>query len=125
MAEAVRDSGKHHVLFGLAGSELVKAGINAGLHVAREVFADRVYQADGSLVPRSQPGALHHADEIMVGQVLDMVEQGVVKTREGIEIAVQPDTVCLHGDGPHAVRFAKTLRQALKDAGVQVKPCLG
>lgn len=125
VAEAVRASGKYLVLYALAGSELVKAGIAAGLHVAREVFADRLYQADGSLVPRSQPGALHEAGEVMVGQVLDMVERGVVKTREGFEIAVQADTVCLHGDGAHAVRFAKTLRQALKDAGVQVKPCLG
>jgi len=125
VAEAVRDSGRYLVLYALAGSELVKAGIDAGLHVAREVFADRVYQADGSLMPRNLPGALHEAEEVMVGQVLDMVERGMVETREGFEIAVQADTVCLHGDGPHAVRFAKALRQALKDAGVQVKPCLG
>jgi UPF0271 protein len=125
VAEAVRASGKYLLLYALAGSELVKAGINAGLHVAREVFADRVYQADGSLRPRSLPGALHEADEIMVGQVLDMVERGMVRTHEGFDIAVQADTICLHGDSPHAVRFAKTLRQALKDAGVQVKRCLG
>ncbi|MFT3870944.1 MAG: 5-oxoprolinase subunit PxpA [Nibricoccus sp.] len=125
VAEAVRASGEQLMLFGLAGSELVTAGINAGLRVAREVFADRMYQADGSLVPRSQPGALHHDDDKMVGQVLDMVKRGVVKTRDGVEIAVQADTICLHGDGPHAVHFAKTLRQALKDAGVEVKSCSG
>lgn len=125
VAEAVRSCGKHLVLYALAGSELVKAGLNAGLHVAREVFADRVYQADGSLVPRSQPGALHVAEEIMIGQVLDMVERGMVETREGFEIAVHADTVCLHGDGSHALRFAKSLREALKEAGVGVKPFLG
>jgi UPF0271 protein len=122
VAEAVRASGRHLVLFALAGSELVKAGRAAGLRVASEVFADRVYQADGSLVPRSQPGAMHASDEAMVAQVLDMAKRGVVKTREGFEFAVQADTVCLHGDGPHAVRFAQALCQALKDAGVRVKP---
>lgn len=125
VAEAVAAAGKYLVLYALAGSELIKAGVAAGLRVASEVFADRVYQADGSLVPRSQPGALHTSEEAMVGQVLDMVERGRVETREGFEIAVHADTVCLHGDGPHAVAFAKKIRQALADAGVRVKPCLG
>jgi UPF0271 protein len=84
-----------------------------------------VYEADGSLVPRSQPGAMHISEEAMMDQVLDMVERGMVKTRDGFEIAVQADTLCLHGDGDHAVPFAKKIRQALKDAGVRVKPYLG
>ncbi|MFT3781262.1 MAG: 5-oxoprolinase subunit PxpA [Nibricoccus sp.] len=121
VAEAVRACGKHLVLFGLSGSELVRAGFAAGLHVANEVFADRVYQADGSLVPRSQAGSVHTSEEAMIAQVLDMVERGVVRTREGFDVSVKADTICLHGDGAHAVAFAKKIRQALKDAGVAVK----
>lgn len=125
VAEAVYSVGKYLVLYALAGSELVRAGHAVGLHVASEVFADRVYQADGLLVPRSQPGAMHVSEEAMIAQVLDMVERGMVKTRDGFEIAVQADTLCLHGDGAHAVPFARKIRQALKDAGVRVKPYLG
>jgi len=125
VADAVAAAGRHLVLYALAGSELVNAGVAAGLHVASEVFADRVYQVDGSLTPRNLPGALHTLEKAMIGQVLDMVERGMVKTREGFEIALHADTVCLHGDGPHAVVFAKRIRQALTDVGVRVKPCLG
>jgi len=125
VAEAVYAAGDHLVLYALAGSELVRAGHAAGLHVASEVFADRVYQSDGSLVPRSQPGAMHTSEEAMVAQVFNLVVRGRVKTREGLEIAVQADTLCLHGDGDHAVPFAKKIRQALKDAAVLVKPYLG
>ncbi len=125
VAEAVASAGKSLVLYALAGSQLVKAGVAAGLHVASEVFADRVYQADGSLMPRSQPGALHASEDAMIGQVLDIVERGMITTHEGFEIALHADTVCLHGDGPHAVRFASRIRQALTDAGVRIKPYLG
>jgi UPF0271 protein len=109
------------VFFGLAGSELIGAGRRAGLCVANEVFADRAYRSDGSLVPRSQPDAVLVNEKAMIAQVLGMVTRGIVKANDGTEIAVQADSLCLHGDGPPAVNFAKRIRQALAEAGVPVK----
>lgn len=109
------------VLVGLAGSELLRAGRACGLQVASEVFADRTYQPDGSLTPRTQAGALIDDEEVAVAQVLRMVGEGVVRAADGTDVAVRPDTVCLHGDGPHAVAFARRLRAALRGAGVEVR----
>lgn len=124
IAEAVRAVSPELVLYGLAGSESVRAGRAAGLPVANEVFADRLYLSDGSLVPRSQPGALHTTEEAMIAQVVAMVERGNVQAQDGCLVAVQADTLCLHGDGPHAVSFAKTIRKVLVDTGVQIRPCV-
>lgn len=105
-------------LFGLAGSVLLKVGRARGLRVAEEVFADRTYQPDGSLMPRSRPGALIHDEGEAVAQVLRMVREGRVRAVGGAEVPIIADTVCLHGDGPRAVAFAMALRSALTDAGV-------
>ena len=110
------------ILFALAGSELVRAGRERGLKVASEVFADRTYQRDGSLTPRSQPDALIHDEDAAVAQVLRMITAGVVRTTDGADVSIVADTVCLHGDGPHAVAFARRLRAELGAAGVEVKP---
>lgn len=124
VAEAV--SGAVHsidpalVLFALAGSELVTAGRNAGLKVVEEVFADRMYRRDGSLVPRSEPNALVADEEKMVAQVLRMIREGRVETADGGEARVTANTICLHGDGPHAVAFARELRQELERAGIEI-----
>lgn len=109
------------VLFGLAGSELVRAGRTAGLRVAEEVFADRTYQKDGSLTPRSRPGALIEEEARAAEQVVWLVRDGVVRTLDGGEVALRADTVCLHGDGEHAVAFARRLRAALRESGVDVR----
>jgi 5-oxoprolinase (ATP-hydrolysing) subunit A len=123
VADAVCEVDPRLVLFGLAGSRLVAAGLAAGLRVAHEVFADRTYQADGSLTPRSQPGALIQDEETAVMQVLRMVREGRVRTLGGGEVHLAANTVCLHGDGPHAVAFARRLRQELRAAGVRVEAC--
>ncbi|MYN11947.1 5-oxoprolinase subunit PxpA [Pusillimonas sp. TS35] len=120
IARAVRDVDPALVLYGLAGSELVRAGEAAGLVVAQEVFADRTYQADGSLTPRSQPGAMIVDVDESLRQVLRMVKEGRVTTLQGEDIAVQADTLCVHGDQPGAVAFARTIRDALAAAGVTV-----
>lgn len=113
------------ILFALSGSALVAAGRARGLRVAEEVFADRTYQRDGRLTPRSEPGA-HITDEaVAVAQVLRMVRQGVVRATDGSDRPIRADTICLHGDGPHAVPFAQRLRQELAAAGVAVKPFAG
>jgi len=100
------------ILVGLAGSESVRIARQLGLSVREEVFADRGYQADGSLIPRSQPGALIASEEQAITQTLDMVQRGKVRSQSGEWVSVRAETVCLHGDGPHALRFARQLRNA-------------
>jgi UPF0271 protein len=99
----------------------VDAGLVRGLRVASEVFADRTYQRDGSLTPRARADALIHEEELAVTQVLRMVKEGVVRATDGTEVSIQADTVCLHGDGAHAVAFARRLGMELKQAGVDIR----
>lgn len=108
------------MLVGLANSELIRAGERHGLTTRQEVFADRGYQPDGSLVPRGQPGALVESDEQAIAQTLAMVQQGQVQSVNGTWVKVQADTVCLHGDGAHALEFARRLRQAFSQQNVAV-----
>lgn len=121
IARAVRDIDASLVLYGLAGSELIRAGEAAGLKVASEVFADRSYQADGSLTPRSQPNALLESDEEAVQHVLAMVTEKRVKAVTGEWVALEADTICIHGDGAHALSFAHKVKEALQQAGVEIK----
>jgi UPF0271 protein len=109
-------------LFALAGSALVRAGREKGLVVAEEVFADRTYQADGSLTPRARADALIHDEEAAVAQVLRLVREGVVRATDGTDVPIVADTVCLHGDGAHAVAFARRLRAEFAANGVAIKP---
>lgn len=121
IARAVRDVDDELVLFGLAGSELLAAGRGAGLRVASEVFADRTYQADGSLTPRSRPDALIQDADKAVLQVERMLNLGKVHAVTGEEVMIEADTICLHGDGEQAVAFAGKLRTALEQSGVDVQ----
>ncbi|MFI8415404.1 5-oxoprolinase subunit PxpA [Serratia sp. NPDC078593] len=107
-------------LVGLAGSELIRAGEKRGLATRQEVFADRGYQADGSLVPRGMPGALIEDDEQALQQTLDMVRHHRVRSVEGNWAAVQAETVCLHGDGEHALDYAQKLRDSFKKYNISV-----
>lgn len=122
IAEAVYKVNPELILFGLAGSELVKAGAKAGLRAAQEVFADRTYQADGSLTPRSQPDALITDPQQAVSQVIGMVRTGQVTSRDGTGVALQADTVCIHGDGAAALAFARHIRETLAGAAIEVQP---
>lgn len=121
IAHAVRDVDPGLALYGLAGSELLRAAERAGLRPVAEVFADRGYQADGSLVPRGHPGAMVDDTGEAVARSLRMVQQGVVQAVTGEPVPLQADTICLHGDGPHALRFARALRAALTHAGVLLR----
>ncbi|WP_455864063.1 5-oxoprolinase subunit PxpA [Pantoea agglomerans] len=120
IARAVKAVDPSLVLVGLANSESIRAGKALGLTTREEVFADRGYQADGSLVPRSQPGALIDSDQQAIEQTLSMIQQGKVKSLSGEWVNVNADTVCLHGDGAHAMAFAAQLRQAFKQQQIQV-----
>lgn len=108
------------MLVGLANSELIRAGVRHGLITRQEVFADRGYQTDGSLVPRDQPGALVDSNEQAITQTLTMIQQGQVQSLSGEWVRVQADTVCLHGDGAHALDFARQLRQAFSQQQIAV-----
>jgi len=121
IAAAVRDFDPSIALFALAGSGLVTAAKNAGLVAIEEVFADRGYRADGSLVPRSEPGALLEDDELVLARTLQMIREQRVQATSGEWVQINAQTVCLHGDGPHALAFARRIRAALDAAGIEVR----
>lgn len=120
IARAVHDCSSSLILVGLAGSELIRAGEHYGLVTRLEVFADRGYQDDGSLVPRSQPGALISDEEQALAQTLEMVESGRVKSINDVWTPVTAQTVCLHGDGEHALLFARRLRRAFDERSIKI-----
>jgi 5-oxoprolinase (ATP-hydrolysing) subunit A len=120
IAEAVYKVYPQALLYGLAGSELIRAAERLQLKAAQEVFADRSYQQDGTLTPRNQPNALITDPGEASKQVLRMVQQGLVLSQQGMEVAIQADTICLHGDGPHALAFARSIRKELQQAGIAV-----
>lgn len=120
IARAVWDCSPQLILVGLAGSELIRAGQRLGLTTRQEVFADRGYLPDGSLVPRTQAGALITDEGKALAQTLEMVRAGRVTAVDGIAANVQADTVCLHGDGEHALQFARRLRAAFSEEGILV-----
>lgn len=121
IAKAVYHVDPSLVLYGLSGSELALAGERMGLQVAHEVFSDRTYQTDGTLTSRREPNALIEDDELAVQQVVRMVREGKVHTVQGEDISLKADTVCIHGDGIHALQFAKTITSKLKEASIRLK----
>jgi len=122
IARAVQQVDDELILFGLAGSELVKAGQKLGMRVAAEGFADRRYEADGTLSPRHLPDALIPSVDEAANQVKQMVRGGKVIARGGQTVHVNVDTICLHGDSPHAFSFARELRQMLESSGIVCMP---
>ena len=120
IARAVRDFDPRLVLVGLAGSELIRAGQYYQLATRQEAFADRAYLPDGSLVPRSQPGALIVSVEQALAQTLEMVQHQRVRSISGEWAHVSAQTICLHGDGEHALAFARRLRAAFAGHNIQV-----
>ena len=122
MASAVASFDRNLVFFGLAGSSMLDAGRSAGLTVAAEGFADRSYEADGSLTSRSVTGAVIHDTDVVVQRAVAMVRDGRVTTRTGSQITIHVDTICVHGDTPGADRLAAALRAGLEHAGVRIAP---
>jgi UPF0271 protein len=121
MAQAVHDVDRDLIFFGLASSALVVAAEEVGVRVAQEVFADRTYQSDGSLTPRTRPEAMIVDSQISIKQVLRMVREGKVRSVQGGDINVRADTLCIHGDQPGAVMFARAIRAALQAEGIEVR----
>ncbi|MFK3938342.1 LamB/YcsF family protein [Alkalihalobacillus sp. NPDC078783] len=124
IARAVKDTNPDLILFGLSGSELIKAGLKHGLKVANEVFADRTYQPDGTLTPRTSENALITNHEQAIKQVLQMVTTSTVTAVDGSTVPLEADTVCVHGDGEHALLFVTELRKHLTEQGITIRSIL-
>jgi UPF0271 protein len=122
VAEAVQMVDPQLILFAPGGSALAEAGAARGLRVAREVFADRNYLPDGALVPRTRPDALLHDPAEAAARVLRMLREGLVRAVGGSDIEVAAETICVHGDTPEAIGFARVLRAELAKAGVAISP---
>lgn len=120
IAHAVRDFSPQLRLVGLAGSALIDAGLEAGLPVAAEAFADRRYRADGSLQPRREANAVIAETADAVAQAIAIAREGKVQAVDGSVVALHADTLCLHGDNPHAVEASHRLRLALEAVGIRI-----
>lgn len=110
IAKAVFDLDPALILFGLSQSQSIVQALEIGVRVAHETFADRAYNEDGCLMPRSLENAVHEDANLVGQQVIDL-QHGFVKSSLGNKIALKSDTICIHGDGPHALEFAKKIRQ--------------
>lgn len=122
ICEAVLEFDPGLILVVLSGSRWARLAGELGVRIAREVFADRAFQADGSLLPRSKPGAVLHDTSEVIARSVKLVTEGTVTAATGEDITFDADTICLHGDTPGAVRLAASLRQALEQAGVELVP---
>lgn len=120
IAAAVRDFDSNLLLVGLANSQLIRAGQALGLRTLAEGFADRRYTDAGLLVPRTQAHALVESEQEAMEQAVEMVLKQQVKTASGAVLGLVVQTLCLHGDGPHAVEFARALRDAFAVHGIRV-----
>jgi UPF0271 protein len=108
-------------LFGLPGSQSLEAARRHGVRPVSEAFADRAYRADGSLVPRSQPGAVIDDADTVVARAVTIARDRMVTAVDGTRVALDVETICVHGDTRGAAVIASRIRQALGDAGIQVK----
>ena len=122
LADAVHEVDNSMIFVALAGSLLVEAGRKAGLRVASEAYADRAYLPDGNLVPRGTPGAVIKNETLVAARVSRMLSEGRIQAVDGTDLVVRADTICVHGDTPGAAEFARSMRKAFADAGIEVVP---
>lgn len=121
IAEAVKESDPNLILFGLSGSELISEAEKLNLRTASEVFADRTYRSDGTLTPRTDRNALITNTEQSLAQVMQMITQKTVTAVTGESVPIKAETICIHGDGEHAVEFARAIRNALAENSIDVR----
>lgn len=122
IAEAVYLVDSELILMGLAGSELIRAGKDVGLQTASEVFADRRYTKEGKLVSRTEKNAVIEDKDEAVSQIIDIVQNGKIKTVDGSEINIEADSICVHGDNAEAVELVKYLRETLLKLNISIQP---
>jgi UPF0271 protein len=121
IAAAIKAYNPELILFAMPGSALLAAGEAAGLRIAREAFADRAYNGDGSLVNRRLPGAMITDPDEAAARMVRLVTEGTLPTIDGQELALQADTICTHSDTPGAVEIVQAVRRGLEAAGVVVR----
>ncbi|MES1223285.1 MAG: 5-oxoprolinase subunit PxpA [Bacteroidota bacterium] len=121
ICKAIADFDGKMILYGLSGSKLIAAALQSGLQSRSEIFADRTYQDDGSLTPRSNENALITDENISLMQVLRMIKESKVLTITGKEIDIVAETICIHGDGDHAVQFAQKIHREFKKENIAVR----
>lgn len=122
ICEGVYEVDPDIILLGLAGSRHLEAAKKVGLRYASEVFADRAYMDDGTLVPRKLPGAVIHDTDAAIARVIRMVKEGCVESITGKIIPIKADSICVHGDNPKAIEFVNTIRTSLQAEGVEIAP---
>ncbi len=122
ICSAVREFDGSLIVLALSGGELARAAQDMGLRTALEVFADRGYEEDGSLVDRRKEGAMVTDEEEAISRVIRMVKEKKVRAVTGKDIPIRADSVCVHGDGEKALAFVETIRRALKEEGVEICP---
>ncbi|MBF8982547.1 LamB/YcsF family protein [Lutibacter sp. B2] len=120
IAEGIYEVDQDIILMGLANSEIIKAGKTFGLKVCNEVFADRAYNSDGTLVSRKLEGAVIHDADLAISRVVRMVKEGKVTAINGEDIEIKAQSICVHGDNPEAVEFVRKIRLKLEEEGIQV-----
>ena len=121
IASAVKALDPDLVLYGLSGSYLISEAENIGLKTASEVFADRRYSSDGTLIPRTQPNALIDDVNTACEQVLQLVRSQTVTATDGSTVVIKADTICIHGDGPHALDFARAIKSSLTENQIEIR----
>lgn len=121
IAQAIYDFDKTLILFGLSGSCLISEARSMGLKTASEAFADRTYQDDGSLTPRTTSDALIEDERQSISQVIQMIKTGTVTSLSGKKVPIAAETICLHGDGKNAVAFASAIYKKLKSENIIIK----
>lgn len=120
IAHAVIDFDDDLVLFGLSGSASIDEAKRLGLRTASEAFADRTYERDGSLTPRTEPNALITDTRSAADQAVRMISSGNVIAVSGEPVAIDADTICIHGDGDHALEFAAAIHKKLNENGIRI-----
>jgi 5-oxoprolinase (ATP-hydrolysing) subunit A len=120
IAEAVKKTDAELIFYGLSGSFLISEAEKIGLRTASEVFADRTYNSDGTLTPRTEPNALIQDPKQATAQVLEMIFEQKVTATGGEKVALKAETVCIHGDGAHALEFARLINSELTRCGVKI-----
>jgi UPF0271 protein len=122
IVQAICDVDPSLMLLGLAGSEMARAAQRGRLGFAAEAFADRAYKADGSLVPRKEPGAVIHDVQTAVKRAITVVKSSTVTADDGTTLGVVARSLCVHGDNPDALPMLRELRATLESSGVRIAP---
>ena len=121
ICEGIQATGPSLILLALSGSKMTDAARELGLPCAKEVFADRAYEEDGSLVARGKPGAMITDEDLAIARVVRIAKDGAVESITGRDIPLEAESVCVHGDSAHALAFVKKIRAALQTNGIEVR----